>query len=269
MGSDNLAAALAAFQAELPKVEKSAAAIIQTKTGGTYGYKYADLAAITAVVLPLLGKHGLSFTSKPTIGDNGFVLAYSLRHAAGESDDGSWPLPDPVRTPPQTVGSAISYARRYALCAVTGLAPAEEDDDAQAAQDYQPEVRADGSATEAEQARMNRGPVRGVQRSKETPEDDPFYDVAKAVEVPHEERPSSAIVDQLNRMHALFGALGYDRKDRAARLKLTREIIGRDVQSASALSYAEAQQLNKELDARAKAVMREEAKQAVREAKNA
>jgi hypothetical protein len=253
--TDSLAAALAAFQAELPKVEKTAAAIITGEKDGrkfTYGYKYADLAAITAIVLPLLGKHGLSFTSKPTLGPNGFVLAYSLRHAAGETNDGEYPLPDPVRTKPQTIGSFITYARRYALCAATGLAPADEDDDAQAAQaddraEYIPETRADGSATEAEQARMNRGPVPGTQRLKETPPDDPFYDVAKSNQVPKEDLPGTVSTDQLRRMHAEFKKLGYDQNDRNGRLSLTKEIIGREVHSANSLSFTEAQRLNNEL----------------------
>jgi hypothetical protein len=249
--TDSLAAALAAFQAELPPVEKTAEAVIPTSGGGAYGYKYADLAAITAVVLPLLGKHGLSFTSKPTLGPNGFVLAYSLKHASGIGQlDGEWPLPDPTRTKPQTVGSAITYARRYALCAATGVAPGGEDDDAAAAQaddraEYIPETRADGSATEAEQARMNRGPVPGTQRLKETPPDDPFYDVAKSNQVPKEELNGTANTDQLRRMHAEFNRLHIE--DRADRLKVTQGIIGREVKSSTALSFVEAQKLNAEL----------------------
>ncbi len=256
MPPETLAAALAAFQAELPVVEKTAAAIIQGEKDGrkfTYGYKYADLAAITAVVLPLLGKHGLSFTSRPTIGPNGFVLSYKLRHASGESDDGEWPLPDPVRTKPKTVGSAITYARRYALCAATGLAPGDEDDDGKEASDgdradYRPEVRADGSATEAEQARMNNGPVPGTQRLATTPPDDPFYDTARPDRPPREELPGTASRDQLNHMHGLFGKLAIT--DRDERLALTREIIGDHIQSASALSFVAAQKLNSELEER-------------------
>lgn len=251
--ASELAAALAAFQAELPPIGKDKAVLVEKKGGGAFGYKYATLGSITNVVAPLLGKHGLSFTSKPTIGANGFVLAYSLRHASGESDDGEYPLPDPVRTTPQQIGSAITYARRYAICAATGVAPDdEEDDDGQAAQgaEYQPEVRADGSATEAEQVRMNRGPVPGTERLQATPPDDPFYDVAKAVQVPKEELPGTASRDQLNRIFGLFDQLGYDNKDRESRLELVNEIIDRHVQSSAALSMVEAKQLIKELEER-------------------
>lgn len=125
----NLGKALAAFQAEAPRVGKGNVA-----NAGTYQYRYADLADINEAVLPLLGKHGLSFSSKPTLSDGRFVLAYTLRHASGEEDGGEYPLPDPTKTSAQQIGSAISYARRYTFCAITGIAPGGDDDDgAQAA----------------------------------------------------------------------------------------------------------------------------------------
>jgi hypothetical protein len=123
----SLASALAAFQEFLPTLGKT-----NTANTGTYSYRYADLADVSTLVLPLLAKQGLSFSAKPTIDDQGrFVLAYTLRHTSGESDCGSYPLPSGT---PQVVGSAITYARRYALCAVTGIAP-DEDDDGKAAKE--------------------------------------------------------------------------------------------------------------------------------------
>jgi hypothetical protein len=115
--------ALANLQAELPKVGKNATA--------QYG-KYADLADVSAVVLPLLGKYGLAFMAKPTMDGGSFGLAYSLVHTSGEREDGFYPLP--VNGNSQQLGSAITYARRYSLCAVTGVAP-DEDDDGAAAKD--------------------------------------------------------------------------------------------------------------------------------------
>jgi hypothetical protein len=123
--TENLASALAAFQLELPRLEKGSEA-----DAGTYRYKYADLADVSLAVLPLLAKHGLSFSAKPTLDDGGrFVLEYALRHVSGESDTGSYPLPSGS---PQQIGSAITYARRYTLSAMTGIAP-DVDDDGKAA----------------------------------------------------------------------------------------------------------------------------------------
>lgn len=128
----NLAAALAAFQAEVPTVAKG-------NTAAAFGgYKYADLTDVTERVLPTLAKHGLSFLAAPTLIGGGlaeqslFVLDYSLMHESGESVTGKYPLPSGGK--PQEIGSAITYARRYALCAVTGVAPGGDDDDAAAAQ---------------------------------------------------------------------------------------------------------------------------------------
>lgn len=131
MSIDNLAAALAAVQADLPSIVKGETATVPTKSGGQYKYSYADLADVSQVILPLLGKHGLSWITRPTLTDGRFVLAYELLHTSGESRTGEYPLPD--RGTPQEIGSAITYARRYALCAVTGVAPAADDDDGAAA----------------------------------------------------------------------------------------------------------------------------------------
>jgi len=129
-GNANLNAALAKLQATLPKISKGETGEVsgQTKDGRPfkYSYKYADLAAISAAVMPALGAVGLAFTAKPTLSGGQFVLAYSLLHESGEHDDGEYPLPS--QGTPQAIGSAITYARRYCLCAVTGIAPDEDDD---------------------------------------------------------------------------------------------------------------------------------------------
>ncbi|GJF06721.1 ERF family protein [Pseudonocardia sp. D17] len=128
----SLVAALAGFHRELPRVGKDNTAQVKSDKG-SYTYRYADLSEISPVVLPLLGRHGLAWSTTPTIDDDGrFVLAYELAHTSGDRKAGMWPLPDP-RSTPQVLGSALTYARRYTLCAVTGIAPGQDDDDAQAA----------------------------------------------------------------------------------------------------------------------------------------
>lgn len=122
-----LAEALAAFQAELPKLPKS-----KTAKTGTFDYDYADLAEASLIILPLLAKQGLSFSSKPTVLDGRPVLVSTLRHVSGESDEAIWELPP--KGSPQQIGSAITYGRRYTLCAMTGVAAGDEDDDGQRAE---------------------------------------------------------------------------------------------------------------------------------------
>jgi hypothetical protein len=129
-----LAEALAKVQANLPTIEMSKTATVTMKAGGTYSYKYADLADAVEKTYPLLAEHGLSFSASPTLNTSGrFVLAYALLHKSGEERSGEYPLPDPASARPQDIGSAITYARRYSFCAVTGLVT-EEDDDGNLAQ---------------------------------------------------------------------------------------------------------------------------------------
>jgi hypothetical protein len=129
----SVAEALAGFQAELPKVAKSNTADVRSDKG-SYSYRYADLAELSPLVLPVLARHGLSWSTRPTlVGEPPrFVLTYTLAHVSGDKIEGDYPLPAAGSTP-QNLGSAITYARRYALCAVTGVAPGDDDDDAAAA----------------------------------------------------------------------------------------------------------------------------------------
>lgn len=139
----SLAAALAAFQAELPRVGKDHLASVRSDKGD-YTYNYADLADVSHEALPKLAEHGLSFSAKPTLDDTGrFVLLYALRHVSGETDSGTYPLP--TNGTAQQIGSAITYARRYCLCSVTGIAP-DQDDDGQAANEVPAVPRVDPSA---------------------------------------------------------------------------------------------------------------------------
>jgi len=135
----SLAEALAAFQSELPKLLKDEKAKVkgETKDGRSYdrSYGYADLAQVVETVLPALGKHGLSVTSKSVLDPTGgFILEVSLLHEAGERETGFWPLPDPRRSGPQDIGSAMTYGRRYLTLALSGTYPGGEDDDGQKAQ---------------------------------------------------------------------------------------------------------------------------------------
>ncbi|MBN9198485.1 MAG: ERF family protein [Microbacterium ginsengisoli] len=126
-----LTEALSAFQAELPRVQKGA-------RNDHFKSSYADLADVVGVVLPALARQGLAWVTVPTMTEAGFRLEYSLQHVGGERIDGSWPLPNPTESTAQAVGSAITYAKRYALSAVTGVAPDQDDDGNSASQQGAP-----------------------------------------------------------------------------------------------------------------------------------
>lgn len=112
--------ALAAFQAEMPTVEKR-----HTAKMGTYSYTYADLADVSAAATPLLAKHGLAFTCTPEVRDTGVtVLRGTLMHATG-SVAGELPIKGNT---PQDWGSWVTYMRRYLLGCLTGIVTDEDDD---------------------------------------------------------------------------------------------------------------------------------------------
>lgn len=121
---ENLAKALVAFQKELPTVTKG-----RTANAGSYSYTYADLASVTAAVIPLLSKNGLAFTVTPRATEGGYEIVGVLLHVSGESIEGALPM---YGRNPQEIGSALSYGRRYLMGVMTGCVT-DDDDDGKAA----------------------------------------------------------------------------------------------------------------------------------------
>lgn len=138
--SENVSAALLAAQREFPKIAKDKVAKIETSGGGSYSYSYADLGSILEAVTPILHTHGLALAQDPVSEGAQVGVSTSLIHESGEAlHFGALLLP--AGKTPQSVGSAVTYARRYALAAVLGL-NVDDDDDGQ---------RASESISEAEQ----------------------------------------------------------------------------------------------------------------------
>jgi hypothetical protein len=242
---ESLAAALAQLQGQLPKIGKDKTArVTSQRTGKTHTYDYANLTKISERILPLMSKLGLSFSCRPTMEGDRFVLAYELRHTSDEIGvGGAYPLP--AGGSPQEIGSAITYARRYCLCAVTGVSPDEDDDDAQAAEQARatanqaPEVNGRGEATFAEQTRMVSGAVPGTERLAAVPADDRWYGVAAgAAKDPVEDLPGSSLPAQ---RQAVFLALkDLDLTSPADQRGFCSGITGREITSRTDLSYTEA-----------------------------
>jgi len=112
----NLAEALSKFQSEMEAITKDA-------QNPFFKSKYASLSAIIEDTRVPLGKNGLSYAQFPS-GDAS--LTTILMHKSGEWISDTYTM-HPADNKPQSVGSALTYMRRYALCAVLGLAV--EDDD--------------------------------------------------------------------------------------------------------------------------------------------
>jgi hypothetical protein len=93
--------------------------------------RYADLATVRDTVMPVLTKNGLSVLQLPCECDGAPALTTLLMHESGEYVETTMLL-RPGKTDPQGVGSALTYARRYSLQSLAGVA-ADDDDDGNAA----------------------------------------------------------------------------------------------------------------------------------------
>lgn len=102
----------------------------QTADTGKYKYSYADLGDVLDECKRACLLHGLALTQWPTAVDGMLALSTRLIHKNGGTVDFD-PIMLPLPREAQPFGSALTYLRRYALLAIFGIAP--EDDDGHAA----------------------------------------------------------------------------------------------------------------------------------------
>lgn len=96
-----------------------------------FNNKYVDLAGVIEATQAALNKYGLVVIQTPEHDQvKGMVLRSTLLHESGASIISDYPL-NPIKNDPQGLGSAVTYARRYSMMALLGIAP--EDDDGNAA----------------------------------------------------------------------------------------------------------------------------------------
>lgn len=123
---NELAAALAKAQAAIKGAVKDS-------TNPHFKNDYADLASVWDACREPLTKQGLSVAqSAESNGDGGFGVTTMLLHTSGQWMSGTLFL-RPMKDDPQGAGSALTYARRYALAAMVGVAPADDDGNAASA----------------------------------------------------------------------------------------------------------------------------------------
>lgn len=91
---------------------------------------YAKLEDINDVITPILSKHGFVCSCTITQGDKTVTVTAVLSHAKGHSEETEVTLPydsGAGRNSVQAIGSAITYGRRYAICALLNLSTADDD----------------------------------------------------------------------------------------------------------------------------------------------
>jgi ERF superfamily len=127
-GIGAIATALAKAQAELSNPEKTLTGTIPSKQGDRV-FRYASLASGLDIVRRCLGQHEIAVMQTTAIEQGQITLTTLLVHASGEWVSSLWPVCPAGEPSAQVKGAALTYARRYALFTLVGIA-GEDDLDA-------------------------------------------------------------------------------------------------------------------------------------------
>ena len=112
----------------LAKAQGEMELAIESATNPFFKSNYADLAAIIKCSRPYLVKHGLSVIQRPMANGDGKSYLFSrLCHASGQWIESRMHL-TPTKADMQGMGSAITYAKRYAYASIIGVSTGEDDD---------------------------------------------------------------------------------------------------------------------------------------------
>ena len=171
-----LAAALAKAQIELVNPEKSLVATIREegRHGREQTFRYAPLSAGLEITRKVLGQHEIATLQTTSIDQAAGLINLTtvLAHSSGEWIASDWPVCSVGETAsPRRMGAALTYARRYALFALVGIA-GEDDLDAPDLQSPMSEIGAEG--TKVDDGQLNGGGQRTAKpevtlRRAETP----------------------------------------------------------------------------------------------------
>lgn len=124
---------IAALAAALAKAQAVMAGATRDKTNPAYRSRYADLASVWEACREALTSNGVAVVQMTRISaEQEVVVETRLMHSSGEWAEGELAVPV-VKKDAQGFGSALTYARRYALAAAVGVAPEDDDGNAAAA----------------------------------------------------------------------------------------------------------------------------------------
>lgn len=99
---------------------------VKSATNPHFKSKYVPLEGVVDSINAALLAEGIYATQQTRVEDGNTLLVTMFYHNSGEWIGGEYPV-HPVKPDPQALGSAMTYARRYALMALAGI-PAEDDD---------------------------------------------------------------------------------------------------------------------------------------------
>lgn len=230
----SIVSALAAAQAEFPPIPKNHEA-----DAGSYVYKYADIADVLAAVRPVLGRHGIALvqSTRATDSPGRLILDTVLMH-----DGGTISSEFPITVgglDPQKVGAVMTYARRYQLCSILGIA-AEDDLDAKGV----PAPPAERTSTSSS---SNRSASRSSSRSSSSPSSSSRRDTAATHEeaAPAEQTGTPAARVLKARIANVLGPTW----DSDGRRAFVTEVVARNVENLAELTEPELATLIAHLEA--------------------
>lgn len=123
---------LSVMLCEIPVIAKTSEIKVQTKSGGNFGVKYASLDEIVEVVRPILSKFGFSVNFEHDQNSSNLVkVSCILRHKQGHSIRNEVILPLDMsgsKNNVQSVGSTITYGKRYSICSILNIATGDDKD---------------------------------------------------------------------------------------------------------------------------------------------
>lgn len=120
---------LSHFAPAFVQVQKALRPVVKNAENPHFKNNFANLAAILEEGLPLLSEHGFALMQFPTNEGGQLGLMSMLIHESGQFISATMPLMV-VKQDPQGEGSAITYGRRYAACAILGIRTADDDGNA-------------------------------------------------------------------------------------------------------------------------------------------
>ena len=121
----------------LAKVQAEIRTAIKKSANPFFKSSYADLAEVMDVAREPLARNHLAITqvAQPCGADGRTCLVTMLIHGpSGQCINSIYPITATKANDPQSIGSAITYARRYSLASIVGIVAEGEDDDGEAAQ---------------------------------------------------------------------------------------------------------------------------------------
>lgn len=138
----------------LLEAKKAMGPVVKGRRNDHFKTKYADLDAVLDAVEPALHQNGCLLLQPTKVTQDGKhrLVTFIVHAESGQAVSSEWEL-HPVKSDPQGEGSALTYARRYALLSLVGLAPEDDDGNDASTRNSQQRQQSEAERAVAQQER--------------------------------------------------------------------------------------------------------------------